>query len=65
MKTNITVNLADGREFDVPSEVVDFSDLRGALNDALFTQAVSPDDWTSVVVVIVNPAAKPQPDEVG
>lgn len=57
MRVNVTVNLTNGEEFNHEADIADFSDVRRILNDALNEKMIDPDQWSSLLVTIVNKAA--------
>lgn len=59
MNVSMKVVLVDGTDFDVDAQVVDFSGIRAALNDAMFSRSITPSMWSSVALTVVNNQPSP------
>ena len=57
MRVNVTINLANGDEYSHEQDAKDFSEISEVLNTSLEAQNVTPDQWSSLLVTIVNTSA--------
>ena len=56
MIVSVTVNRTDNTEYTHEMSATDFSDVRDILNLALGVEQVTPSQWSSLLVTIVNEA---------